>query len=493
MPIRIHDLAPLFEQVQQQPVFPDGKTFVDCQPKYSLQEILARFDQQRKEPGFSLTDFVNQHFDLPHVFGNGYHTDPSQPVEKHIEALWSVLTRQPTMEENSSLIPLPYPYVVPGGRFGEIYYWDSYFTMLGLVASGHKDKVRDMVQNFAYLIETIGYVPNGNRTYYLGRSQPPFFSLMVALLEDMGEQEAWQQFLPTMEMEYNYWMKGKDHLPLHKAALHQVVRMPGEEVLNRYYDESETPRPEAYREDMELHQKNHSPDLFRHLRAGAASGWDFSSRWFTDPFDFSTIHTTDFVPVDLNSLIYLLEMNISVAAERAGDEETAWKFNQLALRRKEAIRRYCWHPGESFFVDFDWTLSRASTAITLAGCFPLFAKIATEEEAALVADRLERDFLQEGGLVTSLHTTGQQWDAPNGWAPLQWVAVRGLENYGHTQLASTICQRWMDLNRQVFARSGKMMEKYNVVNTHLEAGGGEYPGQDGFGWTNGVFMAMGGE
>lgn len=490
MPIRIHDLAPLFEQVQQQPVFPDGKTFVDCLPRYPLQEILTRYEQEKRKPGFSLTDFVRDHFDLPHVFGNGYHPDTSQPVESHIEALWPVLTRQPKKEENSSLIPLPYPYVVPGGRFGEIYYWDSYFTMLGLVASGHKDKVRDMVQNFAYLIETIGYVPNGNRTYYLGRSQPPFFSLMVDLLEEMGDKGAPEQFLSQMEMEYVYWMKGKENLPLHKSALHQVVRMPGEEVLNRYYDESDSPRPESYREDMELQSRNESPDLFRHLRAGAASGWDFSSRWFGDPFDFSTIHTTDFIPVDLNCLLYILETRISSAAERAGDQETSWKFNQLALRRKEAIRRYCWHPGETFFVDYDWTISRPSPFITLAGCFPLFARIASAEEANLVANRLERDFLREGGLVTSLHTTGQQWDAPNGWAPLQWIAIKGLENYGHTELANTIRKRWIELNRQVFTRTGKMMEKYNVVDTHLEAGGGEYPGQDGFGWTNGVFLAL---
>ncbi len=490
MSIRLHDLTPLFEKVQQAQVFSDGKTFVDCIPRAPLREILSQFEAEQVLPDFSISDFVTRHFDLPKIFGNGFHTDTSKAVEDHIQSLWPILTRQPENEENSSLIPLPYPYVVPGGRFGEIYYWDSYFTMLGLVASGQKESVRDMVQNFAYLIETIGYVPNGNRTYYLGRSQPPFFSLMVDLLVQAGDANAPAEFLSQMEMEYEYWMKGKENLTPEQRALHQVVLMPEEEIMNRYYDESDTPRPESYREDVGLHDEQESPELYRHLRAGAASGWDFSSRWFHDPFDLATIHTTDFIPVDLNCLLYLLEKRIASAAEMAGDKELNWKFDHLTQRRREAICRYCWHEGESFFVDYDWTLSRPSQAVTMAGCFPLFASIATPEEAALVAGRLESDFLFDGGLVATLQTTGQQWDAPNGWAPLQWIAVKGLENYGFHTLADTIRQRWLNLNRQVFHRTGKLMEKYNVVDPHIEAGGGEYPGQDGFGWTNGVFLAM---
>ena len=128
--------------------------------------------------------------------------------------------------------------------------------------------------------------------------------------------------------------------------------------------------------------------------------------------------------------------------------------------------------------------------LPLAACFPLFFRIASEEQAQAVASTISNKFLKAGGLVTTLETTGEQWDAPNGWAPLQWMAIVGLENYGHEQLAKEIAHRWMKLNADVFRRTGKLMEKYNVVNTDLDAGGGEYAGQDGFGWTNGVFLAL---
>lgn len=490
MSIRIHELAPLFEQVQERPVFPDSKTFVDCIPRLPLAEILALYEREKHLPGFSLADFISLYFERPRVFGDGHSIHPSATVEEHIASLWPVLTRPPVLEENSSLIPLPFSYVVPGGRFGEIYYWDSYFTMLGLAVSGRMDAVRDMVQNFAYLLDTIGYIPNGNRTYYLGRSQPPFFSLMVELLESHGDPDADRRYLPQLLTEYEFWMKGRDHLSMNKNAIAQVVRMPGGEILNRYYDEQRLPRPESYREDRELQEISHQADTYHHLRAGAASGWDFSSRWFRDPKDLATIHTADFVPVDLNCLLYLLEKKIAVGSTKAGDKEAGWKYARLAEHRKTALLEYAWNDSLSFFTDYNWADNRPSTSLTLAACFPLFVSIASPEQAQQVARRLETDFLRDGGLLTTLEETGQQWDAPNGWAPLQWIAVNGLLNYGYRELADTIRQRWLRLNSDVFRRTGKMMEKYNVVQPQLEAGGGEYPGQDGFGWTNGVYLAL---
>lgn len=482
----------LFADVQTKRVFSDGKTFVDCIPKLPEQEILAAYEQQKNKPGFSLREFVLNHYELPVPHSTQFRSDMSGTVSGNIAALWPVLTRQPDPQQAGTLIPLPFPYIVPGGRFGEIYYWDSYFTMLGLHVSKQYEMLENMVRNFAYLLDKLGYIPNGNRVYFIGRSQPPFFSLMVQLLSESKGAQVLEEFLPQLEKEYLFWINGTESLNRERYSKNRVVLMPGGEVLNRYWDENNTPRPESYREDAELAKYSEQPEdqLFRHLRAGAESGWDFSSRWFEDPQQFSTIHTTDIIPVDLNCLLYQLEKTIADAYTTAGDPVKAEQYIDLAEKRKIAIIKYCWREKAGFFTDYDWVSGKQLPKLSLAGVVPLFLNIASHHHADLVSAALREKFLASGGLVTTLEVTGQQWDAPNGWAPLHWMAVTGLEKYGHTQLAAEIAQRWIKLNTSVFQRTGKLMEKYNVVDTHLEAGGGEYEGQDGFGWTNGVLLAL---
>jgi len=309
--MEIFELEPLFADIQTQKIFPDGKTFVDCTPKKELQTILSEYESEKTKTGFDLKKFVLKNFELPIVPDSGFAGSENKTITEHIESLWPVLTRKPDSKKGS-LIPLPYPYIVPGGRFGEIYYWDSYFTMLGLRASGRVDMIENMVNNFAHLIDIVGYIPNGNRTYYIGRSQPPFFSLMVKLLSEEKGKDLLIKYLPQLEKEWQFWMKGHDELNGNKSSAYHVVRMPDGELLNRYWDENDTPRPESYREDVELaHQsKQNAEVLYRHLRAGAESGWDYSSRWFADERSFDTIHTTDIVPVDLNCLLYHLEKTI---------------------------------------------------------------------------------------------------------------------------------------------------------------------------------------
>ena len=485
----IHELHPLFEDVQMQQIFPDGKTFVDCVPKFSIEEINTKYGAEKNVNGFNLKKFVLANFDLPVALTSTYSSNTAKPVEENIELLWSVLTRQPD-KKSGSLIPLPNPYIVPGGRFGEIYYWDSYFTMLGLKASGKTDMIENMVNNFSFLINTQGYIPNGNRTYFLGRSQPPFFSLMIKLLG--GKKNVLVKYLPQLEKEYNYWMKGSGQLNENTVALYHAVRMPGGEIMNRYWDENETPRPESYREDIELaHLSDQDPDILcRHLRAGAESGWDYSCRWFKDGKSFSTIHTTDIIPVDLNCLIFHLESTIAEAYRLNNDERNYNKYKGLSEKRKNAIHEYCWNEAENFFTDYDYMEGKLKQSLTLAGAVPLYFGIATNEQAEKTAVLIKGKFLQKGGLISTLEITGQQWDAPNGWAPLHWMTIIGLENYQQHELATEIAKRWIKLNTEVFKRTGKLMEKYNVADTHLEAGGGEYTGQDGFGWTNGVLLAL---
>jgi alpha,alpha-trehalase len=488
---KIFNQHPLFADVQLQQIFPDGKTFVDCVPKEYPETINQKYLSLKDKQGFNLEAFIHEYFQMPVVRTSGYVTDEKQSVEQHIEELWEVLSRNPVTEEGT-LVPLPYPYIVPGGRFGEIYYWDSYFTMLGLKASGKEKMLENMVNNFSYLIDTIGYIPNGSRSYYSGRSQPPFYSLMVKLLMDIKGKEVLPQYLPYLEKEYQFWMKDADKLNEVTSALRHVVLMPGGEILNRYWDENNTPRPEAYRQDIELAKdsEREAPIVYRNLRAGAESGWDFSSRWFKQPQTFSSIHTTDIVPVDLNCLLWYLENLLSKAYELKRDRETALRYKSLKDAREKAIQLYCWSTENQFYFDYDIDAHKHSEHFTLAAAFPLFFGLAQQPQARSVAVVLRERFLRNGGVLTTLRTTGQQWDAPNGWAPLQWVTIIGLENYGYHELARLVAQRWIKLNIDVFERTGKLMEKYNVVDTNLEAGGGEYPGQDGFGWTNGVLAGL---
>jgi alpha,alpha-trehalase len=274
----------LFIAVQSSGIFDDCKAFVDCAPRGEPALILAAYRAQCGRPGFDLKAFVHRYFAPPHIERSAYVCEPGVPLEQHIDGLWPVLTREPAAHPvKSSLLPLPHPYVVPGGRFVEIYYWDSYFTMLGLAHSGCAELLHAMTDNFAYLIDTFGHVPNGNRTYYLSRSQPPMFALMVGLCEACGGQRA-QQYLPQLLREHAYWMDGAERLRPGQAW-RRVVALQGGALLNRYWDDRDTPREESWREDVAAAAQADRPaaEVYRDLRAAAESGWDFSSRWLRDP------------------------------------------------------------------------------------------------------------------------------------------------------------------------------------------------------------------
>lgn len=481
-----------FKEVQLSGIFPDAKTFVDSTPKRPVKEIIKLYKSAKDAEGFDLRDFVLTHYELPVVPVTGFKTDTAKSVQQHIDRLWPVLTRQPDeYDPLSSLIPLPYSYIVPGGRFREIYYWDSYFTMLGLNEPEEVEMAINMTDNFSFLIDSLGFVPNGNRDYYLGRSQPPFFSLMVDLVAS-EKRDLFNQYLPEMVKEYDFWMKGEKALENDYQVHRRVVLMPDGSLLNRYWDSFQLPRPEAYKQDYELvHEHNLKPIVtYRHLRAAAESGWDFSSRWFKDQQTLKTIHTGDIIPVDLNALLYHLELKIAQGYNWADDLDSAALFLEKAERRKQAINKYLWDEENQFYMDFDFRAERFTEVFSLAGVYPLFFNLSSKAQAKAVAERVLKDFLKPGGFVTTLNNTGQQWDAPNGWAPLQWITINGLYNYGYGDDGNEAAERWLALNKKVYKATGKMMEKYNVMDTALLAGGGEYPLQDGFGWTNGVAVAL---
>lgn len=486
-------LGDLFSAVQLHQVYDDGKTFIDLIPRGRIKQIKKEYLLQKNDPHFDLHEFVNRHFYTFEHAAKQYHSDGRHTPRTHIRSLWRVLERR-NRRDRGSLIAIPYSYVVPGGRFSEQFYWDSYFIMLGLAADGQWNMITNMMKNYAYMIRKFGFIPTANRTYFLSRSQPPFLSHMVHLLaRHQNRTLTLLEYLPYMLSEYRFWTKGKRVLDKLDGigASRRVVRLPDGSVLGRYYDNKTSPRPESLREDVEAAEGLGDADkMYLDLRAGAESGWDFSSRWFAVADDISSIHTTDIVPVDLNCLLYHLEMTIAETYQAMYQPLLARKFRRLADKRQAAIHKYMWSDAEQFFMDYDFRAGKQTAAVTLAGVYPLYTRIATPAQAKAVAERLQKDFLKKGGLTTTLQTNGQQWDAPNGWAPLHWVTIQGLRAYGYHALADKIKDAWVKTCLGVYAREGKMVEKYNVVNPDKLGGGGEYVLQDGFGWTNGVLAAL---
>lgn len=479
----------LFTDVQLKRVLGDNKTFVDATPKYNPSVILSKYiEEKKKDTGLNLLQFVSDNFNLP-INSKVPPASKTNSLKEHLEKQWNSLVRKADVKQlYSSLLPLPRPYVVPGGRFREIYYWDSYFTMLGLAASNRFDLIENMLDNFAYLIKTYGHIPNGNRNYYLSRSQPPYFALMVDLLQEKKGKAIYQKYLPALQKEYAFWMDGETTLK-DDEAFRRVVNVGGVN-LNRYYDDSSKPRQESYYEDVRTGIVNQNPDgkVYTHLRAGAESGWDFSSRWFEDTLHLNTIETINIIPVDLNCLLYAYEQVLAKAFQSQNQTAKANSILNKATKRKDAILKYCWNEQLKCFFDYDYKQQSTTNKYSLATVLPLFVKIATNEQAESIKSVIEQKFLKDGGVVTTIYQTGEQWDAPNGWAPLQYNTVQALINYGHKDLAQTIATRWMSINEKVYNNTGKMMEKYNVEDISLLSGGGEYPTQDGFGWTNGVYL-----
>ncbi|ONF96991.1 alpha,alpha-trehalase TreA [Sphingomonas jeddahensis] len=476
----------LFRAVQTGRLFPDGKTFADAAPKRAAGAIMADYRREQPSTPEALRSFVLANFTVPGVNDRG-----EADLRKHIRNLWPMLVRQPDKAAaGSSLLPMRHPYVVPGGRFREIYYWDSYFTMLGLAVDGQQPLVESMLANFTDTIERYGHVPNGMRSYYLGRSQPPFYALMLDLSKDTDTALAARR-LAALKREYAYWMKGASCLDA-TGACARVVRMPDGTLLNRYWDDRPLPRDESFAEDVITAKEDparSSEVMYRHLRAGAESGWDFSSRWLDDPRRLASIRTTDIVPVDLNSLMLMMEEAIAKRSVAVGDRLGAAEFTKLAAKRRAALDRYFWIAEEGRYADWDRATGKETGRVSAAMLFPLFAGAASPQQARAVAATARHELLAAGGLRTTPIRTGQQWDSPNGWAPLQWVAIAGLERGGQGELAREIAKRWLETVATTYAETGKMLEKYDVEE-RKPGGGGEYPTQDGFGWTNGVTSAI---
>lgn len=645
----------LLQTVQFSGLFHDSKTFVDMPLKKNPQCIIDDFYSMEDYSQTGIYDFLMRNYnpscsDMLLWSPPDYDPQPAfldsiaDPTLREwaadVHSLWNLLGRQLdpdvyTHPQRHTLLPLKHPHmIVPGGRFCEFYYWDSYWIILGLLVSDMQDTAREITENFLHMVESYGFIPNGSRKYYLNRSQPPLLALMVAAVyEAQGDLEWVRAALPTLEKEHAFWMQPG------ARALNVTDDKGKTHVLNRYYSPATRPRPESFVADevtawllhnytqadesarkscqgmFELpeHTQHPTPEpqrkkgmrvlnlaamkfdslqeaknyqssadfehlahyasstpshsrrtqsagpppvpvpsfhndsnircLFAEITAAAESGWDFSSRWFHDRSNLTSVETMDLIPVDLNAILYAVEQQIATFHELLDNAAKAAEWRQTAKRRQEAIHALLWNAENSQWQDYHVAREYWKAETMLSNFVPLWTKSydpALVDEGAVVSALLQSGLVLDGGLVTTLNNNTQQWDWPNAWAPLQWMVVQGIaraeynshsdrdtfdifnstetpdqsptpnvcdvarpESWfscpdekdcgwcfpGPEDLSRALGQRWLYSNFLAFNSTGYMLEKYSAARLGDPGFGGEYVLQKGFGWSNGVALA----
>lgn len=497
MPLRVHtSLEAATKDVLQ--AFPDGAEAVRA-------AVLRHFDEAGCDLDQPLS--LSSHPRLDAAFPSGsVRCEWSQWLAESWRKLLRVHAQdQAYGSRTSSLLPVPYPMVIPAGRFRESYYWDSYWCALALDACGLHAEGAGALRNLLWTIRNYGIVPNGTRKYYLGRSQPP---LLAAALEKMPHARESDTIQLLLE-EYKSTTSG------FRAV--RIMLEGGETItLQRYWSDTAEPRPESFREDTELARdlsEKEKHRLWRNISSACASGWDFSSRWMQNGFDLRSTCTTRVIPVDLNAFLLKMERAIATIASEAGDELTSSTFFLQAEQRRYAIDKVLWSKNQKRWQDMlmseqDFELSLQGQPITKSnltradGVFasdfvPLWCEAeASLEQARYALEALENSgMLKDGGLVASNKNSGQQWDFPNVWPPLVHMLVEGVAKHvdpdNPCSLDKQIAKAFLQNAWQGWNSTGNMYEKYNGCKSCGTAGsGGEYSVQVGFGWTNAVVLLL---
>ncbi|MFC5526829.1 trehalase family glycosidase [Rhodanobacter ginsengisoli] len=437
----------------------------------------------------------------------------------------------PTRLPRQGLLYLPHPYVVPGGFFNEMYGWDSYFIVLGLVADHREALARGMVDNALFEVAHYGAVLNANRTYYLTRSQPPFLSSMIrAVLDDpasfpdpsaalawlrqayplaVRDHATWMRkehragdtglaryfgyggASPVLEMQDSDYLRGViDWLLAHPAQdpgyLLKASKHPGAAEAARLQTASCDVQASAVCAGAWSQGYRLRADYFLGDRAMRESGFDTTFRM--GPFGGSTHH---YAPVDLNSLLYRYERDLHDFAVRLGRTADARHWADVADARRAAIDKYLWRPDRGMYMDYDFVAGKPSDYPFVSTFYPLWAGVASKAQAAALRARLDR-FERKGGLQMSDHASGAQWDAPFGWAPTNWLAIDGLDAYGFHDDARRLAGKFCGTIDRSLADDGTIREKYNMAsgNADVKISAGYKANVIGFGWTNGVYLKL---
>ncbi|XP_013871324.1 trehalase [Austrofundulus limnaeus] len=512
----------ILHQVQTAKLFDDDKYFVDMKLRSAPGNVLSAFQNLSSAfpngtvPPEELREFLNANFENPGTefepwmpsdwqdkpkFLNGVADDELRKWGEKIHHLWKDLSRKihSSVKDHPELysqIYMPYPVVVPGGRFREIYYWDSYWVINGLLLSEMTNTTYGMIQNFLYLVDRYGFVPNGGRVYYERRSQPPFLPLMVeSYYQATKDKEFLREALPVLEKEYQFWMQNRS----------VVVKVNGSDhILNRFHVQAGLPRPESYTDDLELAEgltDELKEQLWTDLKAGAESGWDFSSRWYLNGDGHGTgtlreTRTGQILPSDLNALLCRNEKTLASFHQLLGDHDSAARFQQAAARRTAAMEALLWDEESGAWFDYSLLTHSRRSEFYPSNLAPVWAQCFSEPgmgERAVQYLKGSGALKYPNGIPTSLVDSGQQWDYPNAWPPLQHMLIEGLSKLPSAEakeLAFDLAQRWIRTNWLAFSKYEAMFEKYDVNGDGKPGGGGEYEVQLGFGWSNGVALQL---
>jgi len=413
------------------------------------------------------------------------------------------LPESPADIREQGLLYLPRPYVVPGGRFNEMYGWDSYFIQVGLLRDHQDALAKDMADNFLYEIRNYGKILNANRTYYLTRSQPPFLTQMLLGVYRQTKDRKWlADALPAVISYYRFW-----------TSEPHITRDTG---LSRYYDIGEGPAPESLSAERDSQGLTHydrvkkyyrteqvtdydvsefydrkrdalTEQFYKGDRSMRESGFDPSNRF--GPFSVDIIH---YDPVCLNSLLYLMESQTAEILEIVGRGAEAGAWRKRAADRAAAINGLMWDPRDGLYYDYNFVHRNLRHYPYLTTFYPLWAGIASKEQAAAVEHNLPK-FERPGGLATSTYDSGNQWDLPFGWAPLEMIAVDGLRRYGFNDDADRISREFLSLVESEYNKVGFIVEKYDVVHRGTDSTSirfGYQSNQAGFGWTNAAYTHL---
>ncbi|CAB3253901.1 unnamed protein product [Arctia plantaginis] len=511
----------LLHHVQLAKIFNDSKTFVDLEMNYDQNKTLEDFDRllnetNQKPSREQIKNFVDKYFtsegQLEDWVPSDFSTNPKfisnikdrqlRQFGLDINNIWPIISRKVKDEvfekpEQFSLIPIKNGFIVPGGRFQEIYYWDTYWIVEGLLVSGMVNTVKGVIENLIDLLNRIGHIPNGSRWYYQERSQPPLLSAMMAIYyKYTNDTEFIKDNIESLEKEISYFLDNK---------LISVTKDNTDYNLLRYNAPSKGPRPESYREDYEAAEKldeSERTDFFIELKSAAESGWDFSSRWFisedgSNEGSLTDIKIRNIVPVDLNAIFTGVLQNTANFHGLLGNTRKAARYAELAEQWRTAIQAVLWNEKEGIWFDYDIKSKLHRKYFYPSNFAPLWQGAVRHELVILNGPRVVR-YLQDSGALkfpgsipTSLDNTGEQWDFPNVWPPTVSIVVNALEAINtkkSQQLAVQVAQKFVRSCQKGFSQYKQMFEKYNAERPGEYGGGGEYTVQIGFGWSNGVVL-----